>query len=432
MKALLRDFNLQAHSLGVPVGASVLAVLLGLYYSTVVLAGLHFAVLQILALWGIAMVVRLRSIQPMNQNDVWLIVAVTSLFAVAVISYWYNRVWVEDEANLSRYARFILFLPLYIVIRRYVTVVGFWFALLLGMLATGAWGVLEHFGLVLHPEDKFPAVSGAVNSIQFGDLALALAAMTAAGLPVYGRYGRVCWLVALTSVWVGLLVCLLAMTRGAWIAIPSLVLVYFIGCFRAGLVQMKWVLVAVTYVLAVAAFALNMTDIHTRISSATEELDDYKENKVGASVGMRLEMWRASWELFERHPVLGVGPGLYHKELRELKAQGFDVHPDVLGYSHPHSEYFFVLATLGVSGLVALVLFFAIPLWHFVGAAWNLKDERRWLALAGCMLVIGYLHFGLTEALLFQHATFLGFYMLTVAALVTLIGRGSPMLNKGN
>jgi hypothetical protein len=38
-------------------------------------------------------------------------------------------------------------------------------------------------------------------------------------------------------------------------------------------------------------------------------------------------------------------------------------------------------------------------------------------------MVVGYLHFGLTEALMFQHATFLGFYLLTVAVLAALLGR---------
>lgn len=404
-------------------GTAVLGILLALYYGTVVLAGFHFTVLQIVTVWGLVLIFMPAYRASLTRSEVGLFLSMTAIFAVAVLSYVVNGLWDHPDANLSRYARFLFFVPIYFVIRRFVTPAAFWYALLCGALVTGIWGALEFAGLVSHPDDKLPEVSGAVNSIQFGDLSLAMAAMTCAGLPIYRTYGRPYLTVAIFAVALGLFACLVSNTRGAWIAIPALLVLPAWIFLRAGIISSRW---RVGLVLAGAVFLLLVIS-HSQVSKQTQrvltELQNYGQGRVGASVGARLEMWRASWETSKQHPLLGAGPGLYRTTVQALAAEQGGYDAKAMTYSHPHSEYFFVLVTLGSLGILGLALLFLVPLYRFGRAMLSSDNNLRWPGLAGTVMVVGYLHFGLTEALMFQHATFLGFYLLSVATLSTLIDR---------
>jgi O-antigen ligase len=409
-----------------PAGTAVFSALLALYYGTVVLSSAHFAVLQVVTLWGMALILMPAYRVSLARGERVMLLSMTALFAVAALSYAVNGLWDHPDANLSRYARFLFFVPIYMVARRFATAAGFWFALLLGSLTTGFLGVLEFAGLVRFPGDLWPEVNGAVNPIQFGDLSLTMAMMTCAGLPAYRQRGRPYLVLAGFAVVLALFGCLASNTRGAWIAVPALAVLVIWGYLRCGLIRPRQLLgLAITGVV-VAAILIPRTDFVDQVHAALQELREYGQGRVGPSVGVRLELWRASWETFMQQPVLGVGPGLYGARARALMAERGGYPAEALEFSHPHSEYFFVLATLGGLGMLSLLLLFLLPLYRFGRAMLSGDDGLRCPGLAGTIMVVGYLHFGLTEALMFQHATFLGFYLLTVAVLSTLIGRQQP------
>jgi O-antigen ligase len=402
-------------------GTRAFTILLALYYGTVLLAGLHFTVLQVLTLWGIALLCLPRLRAPLSRREGELLLALTAIFAVAVASYLANRLWAHPDGNLSRYARFLFVIPIYLVARRYATASGFWGALLLGTLATGLAGVLEFAGVLRRPDDIWREVSGVVNPIQFGDLSLAMAAMVAAGLPVYRRQGQAVLLAALAAMLLALFACLASATRGAWVAMPLLALLLAWGHQRTGFLGARRLLTAGLVAALLAAILVPNTNFVSQVQDAVQELRDYRHGRVGMSIGTRFEMWRAAAELVRRDPVLGVGPGLYRARVAALVAEQGGYDPRVLEYSHPHNEYLFVLVTLGSLGLLALTLLFGVPLYRFGCALLSGDAQQAPSALAGVILVVGYLQFGLTEALMFQHATFLGFYLISVAVLATLV-----------
>ena len=405
-----------------PRGQVILALLLALYYSTVILAGVHFKVLQLLVLWGLVLVFLPAYRAPFAQSEITLLLSMTAIFMVATLSYVANGLMDHPDANLSRYARFLFFVPIYMVIRRYATVSGFWYALLCGALVTGVWSVLEFAGWVRHPDDRWGEVSGAVNSIQFGDLSLAMAAMTCAGLPVYRRYGPAFFVAAILAVALGLFACAASSTRGAWIAIPALTVVLGWMHLRTGFLSLrKLYLLALAGILALIV-VIPRTDVIPQVQEAVHEVKNYEKGGSAVSdVGYRFELWRASWEIFKAHPLIGVGPGLFRTSALALAAETGGYNSEAIQFSQPLSEYFFVMATLGSLGLIALGLLWLVPLARFVLALYAKDADLQALGLCGAVMIVCYLHFGLTEGLMFQHATFLGFYLLSVAVLATLI-----------
>lgn len=399
----------------------ILGLLIGLYYGSVVLGSLHGGVAKLLVVWGAVLICLPGQLRSLTREELWLVFSTLVMALVALLSYAVNDLWNHPAANGTRYVRFLVFLPIYMVMRRFITPPGFWFGLLIGAMATGVWGVLEFSGLVRGPGDRWGAVSGAVNPIQFGDLSLIMAAMICAGLPLYRQYGRASFVLAVLAVALSLFCCIASEVRGAWVAVPALTVLLAWTWIRTRFVSIRVLALSAAAIVVLAAVFLPRTNFYSRAQSAVEQVRDYSEGKIGNSAGVRFEMWRASWEVFKQHPLVGVGPGLYQTKIQALAAEKGGYDSSILGYSHPHSDYVFVMVTLGGLGLLALAALYLLPLIYFMRRLLSDVDPVRWPALAGVVLIIGYAHFGLTEALFFQHLTFLGFYLMSVAALYGLV-----------
>jgi O-antigen ligase len=122
------------------------------------------------------------------------------------------------------------------------------------------------------------------------------------------------------------------------------------------------------FLLLGAAFNLSQPNnaIETRIIQATDNFQNYFINGENVnqptSVGQRLEQWKESWCIFTKHPVLGTGPrsfrdahiiyggAEYCNSKQALHSKG--------GSYQAHSLYFNTLATLGLAGIIVLLLLF--------------------------------------------------------------------------
>jgi (heptosyl)LPS beta-1,4-glucosyltransferase len=87
-------------------------------------------------------------------------------------------------------------------------------------------------------------------------------------------------------------------------------------------------------------------------------------------------------------------------------------HP-AANFTHAHSQYLSALASGGLIGGLGLFLLFVIPLKLFVEAYKEGSESMRQLSMAGILLLVAYLHFALTEAILERmlSTTFLAFYL---------------------
>ncbi|MBX3303204.1 MAG: O-antigen ligase family protein, partial [Nitrospira sp.] len=75
---------------------------------------------------------------------------------------------------------------------------------------------------------------------------------------------------------------------------------------------------------------------------------------VDDAVGWRLEFFYHTAEIIQDHPLIGVGTGGFVQAYRARVGQaGFDVPP------HPHNQYLFIMAQVGIVGLGLLLWLFA-------------------------------------------------------------------------
>ncbi len=213
----------------------------------------------------------------------WLYVAVfVGFFLAGVLSFELGRQTVDGFHLLGRYIRFLLVLPALLALRRYrppAPVV--WAGLGLAALVLGIDAVWESMmaGGFLRPD-------GDTNvAILFGDLATLTAFLFAAGyIYIDARLPRHGPLLVMSCVLVGLLASFLSGTRGAWIAVPVL-LVLFLTCRH--LLQPRIVLAgsAVAIVLFVGLFLLPQTHVRERLANAYSQIRVYLASREDVEPG---------------------------------------------------------------------------------------------------------------------------------------------------
>jgi O-antigen ligase len=95
----------------------------------------------------------------------------------------------------------------------------------------------------------------------------------------------------------------------------------------------------------------------------------------------RLIMWNVGWQMFKDHPVTGVGDNEITEVYKMYKQPEF--HGEG---SHLHSNFFMVLATKGIFGIIIYIaLFFTLFLKHFKYFKQAANKEEKYL-IFGCIL----------------------------------------------
>jgi O-antigen ligase len=151
--------------------------------------------------------------------------------------------------------------------------------------------------------------------------------------------------------WGGLVIQFVAIiftvTRGAWVALFAGLAVVCI------LVRNKTVLA-----LSVAAVAVIMIFAFVTVEDTGRNISPTKLFKeIDIHAGTRLVLWDVAWDLFKKHPLLGVGMGDYSTEADKLIGERF-----VTTTTDSHNVYLQVLATRGLVGFLPFVLFWVVVL----------------------------------------------------------------------
>lgn len=148
-------------------------------------------------------------------------------------------------------------------------------------------------------------------------------------------------------------------------------------------------------------------------------IGEYSFAPANNNVGTRLEMWRAAWHLFLKHPVLGVGVGAYQVQTRDL-INKHEIAPVVGSYDHPHSDYFNMLSSAGIVGLLAFLAVLIVPFLRFLRALPGKQPEAHALGLAGALTVIGFAIYALTDTV-FLHSMMITWYVIYMALFYALL-----------
>ena len=301
----------------------------------------------------------------------------------------------------------LLFLPL--LARATLSGEWLWYGVFVGAVGAAALGAYQHFHLGIGRAQGFTL------QILYGDIGLALGLMALASRGEFTRR-RSFWL-PYFAFFCGVATSILSGSRGGWIAmILSAIPLYVYEKKKS---RRKSMLVAASgTILLVAAFFIPATQVALRGERAFVEARNYFEANVSStSTGARLEMWKAAALAFREHPLFGVGKYNFSASIKELESRG-QISPSIAGFNHAHNEILEVMATQGIFGLAGLLMFYLLPLRFFIR---NLDAGERHnpYALAGIMLVLCYIDFGLSQVM-FAHHLGIAFYAFMVCLLAGL------------
>lgn len=283
-----------------------------------------------------------------------------------------------------------------------------WPGLWVGAIGAMLFAIYQRFGLML------PRAEGFSMPITFGDLAMAMGLMSLAGIRQVARtrWAALPYLAFLA----GVVASILSASRGGWLALLlSFIPLYVYGRDYVG--RRVLAIVAASLIVVGGVSALPETGVRERLNEITTQMAQYEGGNSNTSVGARIEMWKGAWTMFVEHPVGGVGRANFNRGLNQLIGRGA-IDPAMGIFRHAHNEMLNALATEGLPGGLALLALYCAPL-VFFGRQLRRAGSQRPYALAGIMLVLAFIAFGMTQVM-FVHHVGSAFYALTVCVLAGL------------
>ena len=283
-----------------------------------------------------------------------------------------------------------------------------WIGLFAGTVGATGFALYQRFVLLM------PRAEGFSMPITFGDIAMAMGLMSLASIPLSARtrWAALPYL----SFLAGVIASILSGSRGGWLAfLLSVFPLYSYGRHAIG--RRAVMVIAASLVVVATVCVMPQTGVLTRLSDVSKEIDQYNNGNPDSSVGARFEMWKGAWVLFAEHPLTGVGRANFNTGLNRLIARG-QIDPAMRGFQHAHNEMLNAMATQGLPGALALLALYAAPLLFFSRRV-RQPGAHRSYALAGMLLVLSFIDFGLTQVM-FAHHVGSAFYALSVCLLAGL------------
>ncbi|OAI11098.1 hypothetical protein A1507_20900 [Methylomonas koyamae] len=218
-------------------------------------------------------------------------------------------------------------------------------------------------------------------------------------------------------------------TRGSWIAIPPLLVLWAVLNRKnlppkilkhLGLL----VLAGIVLICLVRPYTLD------RIFSGIYELSSWLNgSNTETSAGLRLTMWQISWELFQHNPLQGYGDHNFKQYLDAPWISSFastEARETIL-HNGPHNELLANLLRSGVMGGISVIGLFIVPLTMF----WRNRDVEK--SKYACRLGLAYITSLVlcslsSEVLTFKYTS--SFYGLVIAGISAQIISAQTQLSR--
>jgi len=290
----------------------------------------------------------------------------------------------------------------------------FWLGLFVGTTTAAVFGALQvHAWGVPYPDGTPPRAEGFTHhAITFGDLAVAMGLMAMCSL----NTSKLLRYLAPLALLAGLAASALSGARGSWLAmmLASVPLARY-GSRMHG--KRMLVVLAVAAALCVLAYFIPASGVEERVAIGISDVQRYlTRGDATTSLGIRMELWKASWLMFEGQPWLGVGRDNFDVALQTLAAKGLIQRSPALGFSSGHNDILHTLATGGLLDLSVLLAMYAAPFQFFRHMLHAEDKGQRPAALAGMVMVVCFIGFGLTDVMFWLMATKL-FYITMACSL---------------
>jgi len=317
--------------------------------------------------------------------------------------------------DVGRILRLLLIVPIYLFLRQVDGLErAWWTGLAAGAVVAGGYAI--GFALFAEPGAWAERVGGPTNPIYFGALVLALAMML---LPRVADAELSPTLRAATAaaVVLGLVASALSGSRGAWLALPLLLILYWWTVGPAQAARLRYGGPLLVLACAVVLALLPGVPLSQRLLDAWASIT----GNVGAlseedTLAIRWQLWRVALSAVAEHGLLGGGPGAFRAALEQAVADG-TLTPRYLEFNHPHNQYLSMLVIAGLPGLAALGLLVGVPAWRF-SSLWRSGLARTrligWSGLAamGVLAVMG-----VSESFFQRNSGIVWFALLSAAAM---------------
>ncbi len=321
----------------------------------------------------------------LHASERLMVLAASLYVAVFTLGWVWHGLDPAGTQAVGRTARLLLILPLFLFLRRVDGLALYWWlGLAIGATVAGAhawWFLLS--GQVGEFEAR---AGGATNPIYFGGIALLMALML---LPRISEsdLGLIHRLLAVIGVCGGVSASLLSGSRGAWIAVVPLLLLYLMIFGHRITAAWRLAIPAVLIGLIALLHTSPQINMDQRMLAVWHELNATIGGRGGeGGVGERLVMWQIAINEIIRQPWLGPGPAAFHEALAAQVAAG-RAGEQMLVYRHPHNQFLSALLYAGLPGLFSLLLLFALPWRRFWVIRQSSLDSTVHLAWCGLVAV---------------------------------------------
>lgn len=305
--------------------------------------------------------------------------------------------------------RFLMFVPIYLVIRQMGDSAK-WLIIgsVLGVVFTAYDGARVIF------LDNIDVYRGMYSPLFTGPIILLLAAIL---FPYFYAKANNKWqkLFLLLVVCLAFFVVSQTGARNAYVAAIFLSLLFVFHQYQA---VKRYVLIGAALSLACIAY-ISVDTINGRVDRAYDEYTEYfayknpaRTKKKLSSVGVRLEMWRATPMFFKENPFFGIGRGNYSTDIKHFVEKRW-VHEDIGKHGHPHNVYSEAIISKGLFGLVVFLWISIYPLVILIKGYRNSFKS----AYYGITLIAAYLIFSLTDASTLIKGNYSSMYIVFLAVL---------------
>ena len=273
--------------------------------------------------------------------------------------------------------------------------------------------------------------------IQIGDISMTLGLISLCFLFYFIKKGQtksiVLFSIATLS---GLMGSLLSGSRGGWILLPVILVVFFV-MHRDYLTKKAKRYLSVSMVCILLISLIPQVGVTKRIHQGYADLYSFYTKEwqggKGNSLGTRLLLWENAIDSIKAKPLLGWGKYGIDEYLKEKLAKGeitesiYQVQKD----THAHNQFLQELMTKGLLGLIAFLGILLVPLRVFRKAFINNSLEVKAVAASGVMLVLSSIDYSLSQAF-FMHNSGMSFYMVFMAILLGVVLNNNTIKIKDN
>ncbi len=315
--------------------------------------------------------------------------------------------------DVGRILRLLLIVPLYLFLARVDGLERVWWtgvgagAAIAGVYAIG-------FAWIGQPGEWAERVGGPTNPIYFGGIVLAFSVML---LPRVADTHLAPWkrVIAAAAVALGLVASALSGSRGAWLTLAPLLVLYLVTLGTRQTPAWRFGLPLVMLAFAVGLSMIPGVPLSERVGDALTSLSEGGGLAREDTLSVRWALWSMSLEQIRDHWLFGVGPAGFRDALEQAVAAGRL--PDwMLEYHHPHNQFLSAMLIAGLPGLVALCLLFGVPLRRFAMLWQSGLRRTRLIGWSGLAVVAVVAVMGLGESIFQRNSGVVWFGLLVASA----------------